>query len=90
MRFNREKFYEALLGTPLKIAEVIKQGQCIYVEFEDSNISCIRIHAGEFGEKSNCINIYHGESTKNGYWWDGELNYTDLASELLQYHSPAA
>ena len=88
MRFNQEKFKDALSGTPLKLGEVEKEGQCIYVYLVDSNIKYIRVHGGEFAEKNNCINIYHGESTKNGYWWDGELNYNKLVDELIKYNNP--
>lgn len=88
--FNLEKFKEALSGTPLKIREVIRQHQVIYVEFENSNISCIRINSGNFVTKNNCINIYHGDSTKNGYWWDGELKYKDLVNEIMKYETKTA
>ena len=36
-------------------------------------------------QKNHCINIYCGENgdSKQGYWWDNELNYNDLVNYLV-------
>jgi hypothetical protein len=63
---------------------------CLYVDIKDSNINWLRF-AIEYNDKqkNHCVNIYQGEhgDTKNGYWWDYELNYDELANDLLQYHN---
>lgn len=85
--FEVEKFKEALESTTtLQIKEVEKLSEygIIYVLFKDSNISHIKVPIVYEG-KNNCINIYHSESTKNGFWWDDKINYQKLVKELVQY-----
>ena len=59
-----------------------------YIPFKDSNLQCIKVSSYNNPTQSNhCINIYTGPNgdTKNGYWWDNELDYKDLIKELLTY-----
>lgn len=59
-----------------------------YIPFKDSNLQLIKVSSYYNPSESNhCINIYTGPNgdTKNGYWWDNELDYKDLIRELLTY-----
>lgn len=62
--------------------------EIVYIEIKFSNIQLLRFH-DEIAEKYNCINIYSGPhgDRKNGYWYDRNIDYKELANELLQYHS---
>ena len=59
-----------------------------YIPFKDSNLQFIKVASyNKPTEPNHCINIYTGPNgdTKNGYWWDYELDYNDLINELLTY-----
>lgn len=62
--------------------------EMVYIDIKNSNIQFLRLH-DVIAEKYNCINIYSGTNggTKNGYWYDKNIDYKDFANELLQYHS---
>lgn len=85
--FELERFKEELDKSPLKISEtdngVIKN--ILYILFEGSKVKYITVPL-QYEGKHNCINIYHGESTKNGFWWNHKLNYRELVRELEKYH----
>jgi hypothetical protein len=84
MKFDLEQFKK---NVNLKIGKVeyLEEMGVIFINILDSNIKHLRV-ADKFSENSNCINICHGESSKNGYWWDGELDYIKLNEFLLQYN----
>lgn len=84
--FNVEEFKNIAEQNGLIIEDVQEQPEMgvIYISFEDDKLKYIRV-AKEYEGKNNCINIYHGESTKNGYWWNEKINYEDLTKDLLQY-----
>lgn len=88
-RFCPSKLIEALKPHGITISSVESKEipDVVYVNFDESNIKWIRA-AATYDLKNNCINIYHGYKgcSKNGYWWDGSLDYAKLAAELLQYH----
>lgn len=59
-----------------------------YIPFKDSNLQFIKVSSyNNPAESNHCINIYTGPNgdTKNGYWWDNELDYKALITELLTY-----
>ena len=86
MLFNIDKFKRAAKGKlEIENYEIINLGSdIVYVDFKESNVIYIKAPL-VYKDKYNCINIYHGDSSKNGYWWDGELDYNDLVNKLLQY-----
>ena len=72
--------------------EKIADSTIYLIDFEGSYIKYIKPHIfNNPSETGHCINIYCGESgdTKQGYWWDNELNYTDLVHFLSEIEETA-
>lgn len=93
LKFSGEKLQEALTHADIRVISIDHEAVpgTVYIHFEDSNLKWIRA-ASAYDGKNNCINIYHGPmgGTKNGYWWDGPLDYKQLAEELMRYHAAPA
>ena len=64
--------------------EVLDDMNVMFIDIKDSYIKHLRIYTGEFSKKDNCINVYCGESSKFGYWWNGELDYKRLNTFLIE------
>ena len=67
-----------------KEKELVKEMQVIYVDSDDDFFRYLRIWDGEFHKKNNCINVYCGESSKFGYWWDGNIDYVEFNKFLKE------
>lgn len=97
---NRTKFDMAELtkelnkvGILIENIEKPEDTRVFYVNIEDSNIKYLKFPQNyDSKEKNHCINIYSGKNgdTKNGFWWNHEIDYKKLANELLQYHTQEA
>ena len=85
--FNINAFLEVAAQKNLIVEsmEPVHKSTVLYIDFEDHNLSHIKVPLRYNKNSDNCINVYHGESTKNGYWWTGVLDYEDLVDELLTY-----
>ena len=86
-KFILNKFKEALKEQnvlEIENYEEVKELNVAYVYFKDSKLKYLRVPLNSKDE-NNCINIYHSKSSKNGYWWDGGLDYSSLVEELLKY-----
>lgn len=85
--FNLRNFQRALVRflPNVQVVKAVKTigGHRIYLS--GSNIQHIRV-PDEYSGLHNCINIYYGESSKSGFWWNHQINYQQLARELIQYH----
>lgn len=81
--FKKEAEKAGLLITEIDERKEMETG---YVHFKGGNLRYIR-YAMTCSSSNNCINIYHGKSTKNGYWWTGNINYENLVNELVKYNT---
>lgn len=84
--FDVSKFIETLKGSSFTVHSINTEQSTdsTYISFNEDRLFYIRVPKRYRGE-NNCINIYHGESSKNGYWWNGELIYANLILEMLKY-----
>lgn len=84
----KELSKEMSLPVDVKNVEYLTDLKLYYIPFKDSNLKAIKVSSFNNPEENgHCINVYSGQSgdTKNGYWWDGTLDYKDLINTLLEY-----
>lgn len=89
MEFNVKELETALENASIKIKEVRESksdSDATLIIFKNSKLRYIKVPK-EYDGLHNCINIYHGKSTKNGFWWNHKISYKQLVNELLKYHS---
>lgn len=83
-KFDINKFKKALEDTPLQFESIMHDENRFtsYVQFKNGIIRYIRVPSS-FSGRNLCINIYLGEGTKKGFWWNYSLDYKSLARHLM-------
>jgi hypothetical protein len=80
-KFDIEEFKKVCIGK-FEIPALEIANNCIYIYFSDPILKYLRISDKEFMKHSNCINIYHHNGRKNGFWWNGDICYKSLIEEI--------